>query len=105
VIANQNTIATMATAGAPSLETTVCTSSSTHDALGRTAISPDGSEVTYAYNERAALETVDCKHRGSVTSTPVVATSPTWGGHAWLSTVAPAACTQKDSSRGEDSQP
>src|SRR5690554_5133121 len=64
----------MATAAAPSLETTVYTSSSTHDALGRvlTAISPDGSEVAYAYNQRGALKTVDCKHRGSLTSTPVV---------------------------------
>jgi YD repeat-containing protein len=75
VIANQSTIATMATAAASSLETTVYTSSSIHDALGRvlTAISPDGSEVAYAYNERGALKTVDCKHRGSMTSTPVVA--------------------------------
>src|SRR5690554_4408350 len=65
----------MATAAAPSLETTVYTSSSTHDALGRvlTAIFPDGSEVAYAYNQRGALKTVDCKHRGSLTSTPVVA--------------------------------
>ncbi|PRQ02640.1 RHS repeat protein [Enhygromyxa salina] len=65
----------MATAAAPSLETTVYTSSSTHDALGRvlTAISPDGSEVAYTYNQRGALKTVDCKHRGALTSTPVVA--------------------------------
>jgi RHS repeat-associated protein len=75
VIANQNTIAAMANAAASSLETTVYTSSSTHDALGRvlTAISPDGSEVAYTYNERGALKTVDCQHRGSLTSTPVVA--------------------------------
>jgi RHS repeat-associated protein len=75
VIAGQSTIAGMASAAASSLETTVYTSSSTHDALGRvlTAISPDGSEVAYTYNERGALKTVDCKHRGSVTVTPVVA--------------------------------
>ncbi|WP_181234175.1 toxin TcdB middle/C-terminal domain-containing protein [Enhygromyxa salina] len=75
VLVNQNTIATMATAAAPSLETTVYTSSSTHDALGRvlTAITPDGSEVAYTYNQRGALKTVDCKHRGALTSTPVVA--------------------------------
>ena len=56
------------------LEATTYTSSSTHDALGRvlTAISPDSSEVAYTYNERGALKTVDCKHRGSATSTPVV---------------------------------
>jgi RHS repeat-associated protein len=75
VIASETTIAGMATAAASSLETTVYTSSSTHDALGRvlTAISPDGSEVAYAYNQRGALKTVDCKHRGSSTATPVVA--------------------------------
>ena len=75
VIASQSTIATMASAAASSLETTVYTASSIYDALGRvlTAISPDGSEVAYAYNERGALKTVDCKHRGSMSSTPVVA--------------------------------
>ncbi|WP_181198353.1 RHS repeat domain-containing protein [Enhygromyxa salina] len=75
VLANQSTIAAMATAAAPLLETTVYASSSTHDALGRvlTAISPDGSEVAYGYNERGALKAVDCKHRGSLTSTPIVA--------------------------------
>src|SRR5690606_27434952 len=54
VIAAHTTIPDMATAAAPLLETTVYTSSSTHDALGRvlTAISPDGSEVAYTYNER-----------------------------------------------------
>src|SRR5690606_36608220 len=74
-IANETTIAAMATAAASSLETTVYTSSSTHDALGRvlTAISPDGSEVAYTYNDRGALKAVDCKHRGATTSTPVVA--------------------------------
>ncbi|MFV8755883.1 hypothetical protein ACNOYE_35470 [Nannocystaceae bacterium ST9] len=65
----------MATAAASSLCSTTYTSSSSHDALGRvlTAISPDGSEVAYSYNERGALESIDCKHRGSSTSTPVVA--------------------------------
>ncbi|NVB41803.1 hypothetical protein G6O69_28480 [Pseudenhygromyxa sp. WMMC2535] len=50
-IADQTTIDGMATAAAGMLETTVYTSSSTHDALGRvlTAVSPDGSEVAYGY--------------------------------------------------------
>ncbi|NJO56516.1 MAG: RHS repeat protein [Rhodospirillales bacterium] len=63
MIANQSTIAAMATTAASSLESTTYTSSSSHDALGRVlaAVSPDGSEVAYTYNERGALKTVDCK--------------------------------------------
>nr|WP_255215669.1 RHS repeat-associated core domain-containing protein [Pseudenhygromyxa sp. WMMC2535] len=56
-------------AAAPLLEAEVFSASSTRDALGRTlaAVSPDGSEVTYGYDEGGLLTRVDLRHRGGPT--------------------------------------
>ncbi|EDM76670.1 hypothetical protein PPSIR1_38119 [Plesiocystis pacifica SIR-1] len=75
-LAPHTTIEAMAAAAALSLEgeDELLASESTHDALGRllTALSPDGSTVTYAYNQRGLLASVDCHHRGAATASPVL---------------------------------
>jgi hypothetical protein len=68
----EDTIADMATAAAPLLDTETFSASSTRDALGRvlTAVSPDASEVHHPYDEGAGRQAVTLNHRGSVTSAP-----------------------------------
>ncbi|MFO7566460.1 MAG: toxin TcdB middle/C-terminal domain-containing protein [Enhygromyxa sp.] len=70
----EDTIADMATAAASLLDAETFSASSTRDALGRvlTAVSPDGSEVHYAYDEGGSLQQVTVNHRGSVTEETVV---------------------------------
>ncbi|NVB39974.1 toxin [Pseudenhygromyxa sp. WMMC2535] len=62
-----STIPAMATAAAPLLDAEVFSASSTRDALGRTltALSPDGSEVTYGYDQGGNLQRVTLRHRGA----------------------------------------
>ena len=69
-----DTIAAMASAAASLLDAETFSASSSRDALGRvlTAVSPDGSEVHYGYDEGGALEQVTLNHRGSVTTQTVV---------------------------------
>ncbi|NVB39957.1 hypothetical protein G6O69_19085 [Pseudenhygromyxa sp. WMMC2535] len=64
-----STIPAMANAAAPLLDAEVFSASSTRDALGRTltAVSPDGSEVAYGYDEGGLLTRVDLRHRGGPT--------------------------------------
>jgi RHS repeat-associated protein len=70
----EDTIAEMATAAASLLGAETFSASSERDALGRvlTAISPDGSEVHYGYDEGGALQQVTLHHRGSLTEQTVV---------------------------------
>ncbi|NJK32781.1 MAG: hypothetical protein HC927_10435 [Deltaproteobacteria bacterium] len=70
----EDTIADMATAAASLLSTETFSASSERDALGRvlTAVSPDGSEVHYSYDEGGALQKVELNHRGSTTAETVV---------------------------------
>jgi RHS repeat-associated protein len=70
----EDTIADMATAAASLLDAETFSASSQRDALGRvfTAISPDGSEVHYVYDEGGALQQVKLNHRGSLTEQTVV---------------------------------
>ncbi|NVB39965.1 RHS repeat-associated core domain-containing protein [Pseudenhygromyxa sp. WMMC2535] len=69
-----STIPAMATAAAPLLDAETFSASSTRDALGRTltALSPDGSEVTYGYDEGGHLTRVDLRHRGGPTLDTIV---------------------------------
>ena len=69
-----DTIAAMASAAASLLDAETFSASSSRDALGRvlTAVSPDGSEVHYGYDEGGALEQVTLNHRGSATTQTVV---------------------------------
>jgi RHS repeat-associated protein len=64
----------MATAAASLLDAETFSASSERDALGRvlTAISPDGSEVHYGYDEGGALQQMTLHHRGSLTEQTVV---------------------------------
>jgi YD repeat-containing protein len=64
----ESTIAEMATAATLLLDAETFSVSSQHDALGRvlTAVSPDGSELHYGYDEGGGLQTVSLEHRGSV---------------------------------------
>ncbi|MFV8753052.1 SpvB/TcaC N-terminal domain-containing protein [Nannocystaceae bacterium ST9] len=70
----EDTLAEMATAAASLLDAETFSASSSRDALGRvlTAISPDGSEVHYVYDEGGALQQVTLHHRGSETEQTVV---------------------------------
>ena len=56
------------------LDAETFSASSERDAVGRvlTAISPDGSEALYTYDEGGGLQAVDVKHRGSSTAETVV---------------------------------
>ncbi|MFV8751697.1 hypothetical protein ACNOYE_14225 [Nannocystaceae bacterium ST9] len=69
-----DTLADMATAAASLLDAETFSASSSRDALGRvlTAISPDGSEVHYVYDEGGALQQMTLHHRGSETEQTVV---------------------------------
>src|SRR5690606_27237980 len=60
------TVAAMSIAAAPLLDSETFSASSQRDALGRilTAVSPDGSEVAYTYDEGGGLQRVDLRHRG-----------------------------------------
>ncbi|PRQ06643.1 tRNA(Glu)-specific nuclease WapA precursor [Enhygromyxa salina] len=71
---SQSTIAAMATAAAPLLDTEIFSASSERDALGRVlkAISPDNSEALYTYDQAGALQKVELKHRGGDTVETVV---------------------------------
>jgi YD repeat-containing protein len=74
ILFGEDTIAEMATAAASLLDAETFSASSERDALGRvlTAVSPDGSEVHYHYDEGGALQRVTLHHRGSATEqTPV----------------------------------
>ncbi|HPG76915.1 MAG TPA: RHS repeat-associated core domain-containing protein, partial [Rhodoglobus sp.] len=74
ILVGEDTIANMATAAASLLDAETFSASSSRDALGRvlTAVSPDGSEVHYHYDEGGALQKVTLHHRGSSTEqTPV----------------------------------
>ena len=64
----------METAAATLLDAEVFSASSVRDAINRvlTAVSPDGSEVHYAYDEGGGLQAVTLHHRGSVTEQTVV---------------------------------
>ncbi|MFV8749406.1 SpvB/TcaC N-terminal domain-containing protein [Nannocystaceae bacterium ST9] len=70
----EDTLAGMATAAVSLLDAETFSASSSRDALGRvlTAISPDGSEVHYVYDEGGALQQVTLHHRGSETEQTVV---------------------------------
>jgi RHS repeat-associated protein len=70
----EDTIAEMATVAASLLDAETFSASSERDALGRvlTAISPDGSEVHYVYDEGGALQQVTLHPRGSLTEQTVV---------------------------------
>ena len=70
----QGTVAAMAAPAAPLLDAETFSASSQCDALGRVlvAISPDSSEVAYAYDEGGGLQGVELRHRGSQTTQTVV---------------------------------
>src|SRR5690606_18223502 len=70
----QGTVAAMATAAAPLLDSETFSASSQRDALGRVlvAISPDNSEVAYTYDEGGGLQRVELRHRGSQITQTVV---------------------------------
>ena len=67
VLLGRTTLAEMATAAAPLLDVETFSASTEHDTLGRVlrAISPDGSEVVYSYDESGNLQKVDLEHRGN----------------------------------------
>jgi len=68
------TIQTMSAAAAPLLSTETFSASNQRDALGRvlTAVSPDGSLVSYTYDPGGGLQTVELDHKAAGTTNTVV---------------------------------
>jgi|GEM_PF-5306305 len=68
------TIPTMSAAAAPLLSTETFSASNQRDALGRvlTAVSPDGSLISYTYDPGGGLQTVELDHKAAGTTETVV---------------------------------
>ena len=73
-LATETTIADLATAAAPLLESETFVIDTTYDALGRplTQTTPDDSEVQLTYNDAGLLDAVDARIRGAGTATAFI---------------------------------